>query len=84
VSIAQALVVPNYASFIRAARILGVQKSAAGCRVQALEDRLGTSLFERQTSGAFFSKRAWHFRKSTGPICETSRSYLAAKKVTAR
>lgn len=55
-SIAQALVVPNDASFIRAARILGVQKSAAGCRVQALEDRLGASLFERQSSGVRLTK----------------------------
>ncbi|MGJ0454617.1 MAG: LysR family transcriptional regulator [Methylocystis sp.] len=51
VSISQALVVADFASFSRAARALGVRQSAVSRRVQALEDELGVSLFERLASG---------------------------------
>ena len=50
-SILQALVVADFASFSRAARALGVRQSAVSRRVQALEDALGVSLFERHASG---------------------------------
>ena len=51
ISISQALVVADQSSFSRAARILGVKQSAVSRRIQALEDELGVSLFERQSNG---------------------------------
>ncbi len=51
VSMSQALIVADHASFSRAAKILGVRQSAVSRRVQALEDKLGVSLFERQLNG---------------------------------
>lgn len=51
VSISQALLVADYASFSHAAKILGVRQSAVSRRIQALEDELGVSLFERQLNG---------------------------------
>ncbi len=51
VSISQALVVADHLSFSRAAHVLGVRQSAVSRRVQALEDELGVSLFERHASG---------------------------------
>ena len=51
VSVSQALVVADHASFSRAARILGVRQSAVSRRIRALEDELGVSLFERETNG---------------------------------
>jgi DNA-binding transcriptional LysR family regulator len=50
-SISQALMVADYASFSQAARALGVKQSAVSRRIQALEDELGVSLFERQSNG---------------------------------
>lgn len=50
-SISQALRVAEYLSFSHAARVLGVRQSAVSRRIQALEDELGVSLFERQTNG---------------------------------
>ncbi len=43
--------VADYASFSQAARALGVKQSAVSRRIQALEDELGVSLFERQSNG---------------------------------
>ena len=43
--------VADQSSFSRAARILGVKQSAVSRRIQALEDELGVSLFERQSNG---------------------------------
>jgi DNA-binding transcriptional LysR family regulator len=51
ISISQALMVADYASFSQAARALGVKQSAVSRRIQALEDELGVSLFERQSNG---------------------------------
>ncbi len=51
ISVSQALLVADYASFSQAARALGVKQSAVSRRIQALEDELGVSLFERQTNG---------------------------------
>lgn len=51
VSISQALLVAEHLSFSRAAQVLGVRQSAVSRRVQALEDKLGVSLFERDVSG---------------------------------
>ena len=51
ITISQALVVADQSSFSGAARILGVKQSAVSRRIQALEDELGVSLFERQSNG---------------------------------
>lgn len=50
-SIIQALIVADHRSVSHAAHILGVRQSAVSRRVQALEDELGVSLFERQMNG---------------------------------
>ena len=50
-SIFQALVVADHLSFSRAAQVLGVRQSAVSRRVQALENQLGVSLFERHVNG---------------------------------
>lgn len=51
VSLCQALIVADQASFSGAANILGVRQSAVSRRIRALEDELGVSLFERQANG---------------------------------
>lgn len=51
VSLCQALIVADQASFSGAANILGVRQSAVSRRIRALEDELGVSLFERQSNG---------------------------------
>jgi DNA-binding transcriptional LysR family regulator len=50
-SIFQALIVADHGNISHAARILGVRQSAVSRRIQALEDGLGVSLFERQLNG---------------------------------
>lgn len=45
------MIVADHASFSRAAKVLGVRQSAVSRRIQALEDELGVSLFERQLNG---------------------------------
>ncbi|WP_227271002.1 LysR family transcriptional regulator [Roseobacter weihaiensis] len=47
-----ALAVAETGSFRRAASKLGIGQSSVSRRIQKLEDRLGVSLFERQTNGA--------------------------------
>lgn len=51
VSLSQALLVADYASISRVARALGVNQAAVSRRIKSLEDRLGVSLFERQSNG---------------------------------
>lgn len=51
VSISQALLVADHASLSRAARVLAVRQSVVSRRIQALEDKLGVSLFERRLDG---------------------------------
>lgn len=50
-SLSQALLVADYTSFSHAAKVLGVRQSAVSPRIQALEDKLGVSLFERRLNG---------------------------------
>jgi DNA-binding transcriptional LysR family regulator len=50
-SVSQALLVADQASFSGAAKILGVRQSAVSRRVRKLEDELGVSLFERRSDG---------------------------------
>ncbi|AZG78420.1 LysR family transcriptional regulator [Methylocystis rosea] len=61
VSISQALLVADHASVSHAARALGVRQSAVSRRVQALENELGVSLFERQLSGVRLTVAGKHF-----------------------
>jgi DNA-binding transcriptional LysR family regulator len=61
VSISQALLVADHASVSHAARVLGVRQSAVSRRVQALENELGVSLFERQLSGVRLTVAGKHF-----------------------
>ncbi len=61
VSLSQALVVADLASFSRAARALGVRQSAVSRRVQTLEDGLGVSLFERHASGVRLTEAGRRF-----------------------
>jgi DNA-binding transcriptional LysR family regulator len=51
VSIAQALLVAEHASFRQAAGALGVRQSAVSRRIRSLEEMLGVSLFERYHGG---------------------------------
>lgn len=51
ITISQALLVADYASLSRAARVLGVGQSVVSRRIQALENELGVSLFERHQGG---------------------------------
>ena len=65
ISVSQALVVADQSSFSRAARILGVKQSAVSRRIQALEDELGVSLFERQSNGVRLTIAGQHFIERT-------------------
>jgi len=65
VSISQALVVADHLSFSRAANVLGVRQSAVSRRVQALEDALGVSLFERHASGVRLTVAGRQFLDNT-------------------
>jgi DNA-binding transcriptional LysR family regulator len=81
VSISQALVVADHLSFSRAANVLGVRQSAVSRRVQALEDELGVSLFERHASGVRLTVAGRHFLDNTrSAIHEID---LAVKNATA-
>ena len=59
--ISQALLVAENLSFSRAAQVLGVRQSAVSRRVRALEDRLGVSLFERDTNGVRLTEAGRRF-----------------------
>jgi DNA-binding transcriptional LysR family regulator len=59
------LVVADQSSFSRAARILGVKQSAVSRRIQALEDELGVSLFERQSNGVRLTIAGQRFLERT-------------------
>jgi DNA-binding transcriptional LysR family regulator len=74
VSIEQALVVADYGSFRRAAHAPGVQQSAVSRRVQSLENNLGVSLFERQTSGLRLTRAGRHFFDRTRPAFDAIQS----------
>jgi DNA-binding transcriptional LysR family regulator len=50
-SLIQTLAVAEYLSFYRAAQALGVSQSSVSARIRALEEELGTLLFERNTRG---------------------------------
>jgi DNA-binding transcriptional LysR family regulator len=50
--IAEAIAVADHRSFRRAAHVLGMHQSVVSRHVQALEDRIGVSLFERDRTGA--------------------------------
>ena len=59
--IARALVVGDCSSFRQAARLLGIQQSVLSRGVQALEDNLGVSLFERYRGGVRVTNAGAHF-----------------------
>lgn len=59
--ISQALLVAENLSFSRAAQVLGVRQSAVSRRVRALEDKLGVSLFERDTNGVRLTEAGRRF-----------------------
>jgi DNA-binding transcriptional LysR family regulator len=59
------LVVADQSSFSGAARILGVKQSAVSRRIQALEDELGVSLFERQSNGVRLTLAGQRFLERT-------------------
>ena len=65
VSIFQALLVADHLSFSRAAHVLGVRQSAVSRRVQALENELGVSLFERHASGVRLTVAGRNFLDDT-------------------
>ncbi|MGO9773344.1 MAG: LysR family transcriptional regulator [Roseiarcus sp.] len=57
--------VADQSSFSGAARILGVKQSAVSRRIQALEDELGVSLFERQSNGVRLTLAGQRFLERT-------------------
>lgn len=67
VSVTQALLVAEHLSFSRAAQVLGVRQSAVGRRVRALEDKLGVSLFERDSTGVQLTEAGRRFLERTWP-----------------
>ncbi len=66
-SIAQALLVAEHLSFSRAAQVLGVRQSAVSRRVRALEDALGVSLFERDSTGVRLTDAGRSFLDKSRP-----------------
>ena len=67
VSVTQALLVAEHLSFSRAAQVLGVRQSAVSRRVRALEDKLGVSLFERDSTGVRLTEAGRRFLERTRP-----------------
>ena len=67
VSVTQALLVAEHLSFSRAAHVLGVRQSAVSRRVRALEDKLGVSLFERDSTGVRLTEAGRRFLERTRP-----------------
>ena len=67
VSVSQALLVAEHLSFSRAAQVLGVRQSAVSRRVRALEDALGVSLFERESTGVRLTEAGRRFLERARP-----------------
>ena len=67
VSVTQALLVAEHLSFSRAAQVLGVRQSAVSRRVRALGDKLGVSLFERDSTGVRLTEAGRRFLERTRP-----------------
>jgi DNA-binding transcriptional LysR family regulator len=67
VSVTQALLVAEHLSFSRAAQVLGVRQSAVSRRIRALEDKLGVSLFERDSTGVRLTEAGRRFLERTRP-----------------
>ena len=67
VSVRHAILVAEHLSFSRAARVVGVQQSAVSRRVRALEDQLGVSLFERDSTGVRLTEAGRRFLERTRP-----------------
>src|SRR6202158_6583175 len=61
ISVAHALVVGECLSFRGAAKVLGIRQSSVSQCVQALEDKLGVSLFERHPGGVRITNAGAHF-----------------------
>lgn len=59
--------VAEHLSFSRAAQVLGVRQSAVSRRVRALEDKLGVSLFERDSTGVRITEAGRRFLERTRP-----------------
>ena len=79
VSVSQALLVAEHLSFSRAAQVLGVRQSAVSRRVRALEDMLGVSLFERETTGVRLTEAGRRFLERSRPaLAEIDHAVKAA------
>ncbi len=79
VSVSQALLVAEHLSFSRAAQVLGVRQSAVSRRVRALEDMLGVSLFERETTGVRLTEAGRRFLERSRPaLAEIDHAIKAA------
>ena len=79
VSVTHALSVAEHLSFSRAAQNLGVQQSAVSRRVRALEDKLGVSLFERDSTGVRITEAGRRFLDRTRPaLAEIDHAMKAA------
>jgi hypothetical protein len=79
VSVTQALLVAEHLSFSRAAQVLGVQQSAVSRRVRALEDKLGVSLFERDSTRVRLTEAGRRFLERTRPaLAEIDHAMKAA------
>lgn len=65
ITISQALLVADFASVSRAARVLGVGQSAVSRRIQTLENELGVSLFERHQGGVRLTVAGRRFVETT-------------------
>jgi DNA-binding transcriptional LysR family regulator len=79
VSVRQALLVAEHLSFSRAAHVLGVRQSAVSRRVRALEDTLGVSLFERDSTGVRLTEAGRRFLERSRPaIAEIDHAVKAA------
>jgi len=79
VSVTQALLVAEHLSFSRAAQVLGVGQSAVSRRVRALEDQLGVSMFERDSTGVRLTEAGRRFLERTRPaLAEIDHAMKAA------
>ena len=79
ISVEQALLVAEHLSFSRAALILGIRQSAVSRRVRVLEDQLGVSLFERDSTGVRVTEAGRRFLKRARPaVAEIDHAMKAA------